>query len=32
MGHCATEQNNGMIVISQLNPYTLRFEATWETV
>ncbi|XP_012577952.1 PREDICTED: latrophilin-2 isoform X11 [Condylura cristata] len=28
----ATEQNNGMIVISQLNPYTLRFEATWETV
>ncbi|XP_039340107.1 adhesion G protein-coupled receptor L2 isoform X9 [Mauremys reevesii] len=27
----ATEQNNGMIVISQLNPYTLRFEATWET-
>uniref|UniRef100_A0A8C5P433 Adhesion G protein-coupled receptor L2 n=1 Tax=Jaculus jaculus TaxID=51337 RepID=A0A8C5P433_JACJA len=28
----ATEQNNGMIVLSQLNPYTLRFEATWETV
>ncbi|KAM3840860.1 adhesion G protein-coupled receptor L2 isoform 5-T5 [Vipera latastei] len=28
----ATEQNNGMIVISQLNPYTLRFEATWETI
>ncbi|KAF7202384.1 transcript variant X26 [Nothobranchius furzeri] len=27
----ATEQNNGMMVISQLNPYTLRFEATWET-
>ncbi|XP_075471798.1 adhesion G protein-coupled receptor L2 isoform X2 [Ascaphus truei] len=27
----ATEQNNGLIVISQLNPYTLRFEATWET-
>ncbi|KAM8930846.1 adhesion G protein-coupled receptor L2 isoform 2-T2 [Pelodytes ibericus] len=27
----ATEQNNGMIVISQLNPYTLRFESTWET-
>uniref|UniRef100_A0A8C8JX80 Adhesion G protein-coupled receptor L2-like n=1 Tax=Oncorhynchus tshawytscha TaxID=74940 RepID=A0A8C8JX80_ONCTS len=27
----ATEQNNGRIVISQLNPYTLRFEATWET-
>ncbi|KAM5148331.1 adhesion G protein-coupled receptor L2 isoform 3-T3 [Mantella aurantiaca] len=27
----ATEQNNGMIVISQLNPYTLRFEATFET-
>ncbi|XP_056121883.1 adhesion G protein-coupled receptor L2-like isoform X4 [Rhinichthys klamathensis goyatoka] len=28
----ATEQNNGRIVLSQLNPYTLRFEATWETV
>uniref|UniRef100_A0AAR2M3B4 Adhesion G protein-coupled receptor L2 n=1 Tax=Pygocentrus nattereri TaxID=42514 RepID=A0AAR2M3B4_PYGNA len=27
----ATEQNNGMMVLSQLNPYTLRFEATWET-
>ncbi|XP_036410875.1 adhesion G protein-coupled receptor L2-like isoform X4 [Megalops cyprinoides] len=27
----ATEHNNGMIVLSQLNPYTLRFEATWET-
>ncbi|KAJ0058705.1 hypothetical protein NL108_000400, partial [Boleophthalmus pectinirostris] len=27
----ATEQNNGRIVISQLNPYTLRFEATWDT-
>uniref|UniRef100_A0A8C9W3C6 Adhesion G protein-coupled receptor L2 n=1 Tax=Scleropages formosus TaxID=113540 RepID=A0A8C9W3C6_SCLFO len=27
----ATEQNNGMIVLSQLNPYTLRFDATWET-
>ncbi|XP_060900813.1 adhesion G protein-coupled receptor L2-like isoform X7 [Labrus mixtus] len=27
----ATEQNNGRIVVSQLNPYTLRFEATWET-
>ncbi|XP_056893878.1 adhesion G protein-coupled receptor L2 isoform X17 [Takifugu flavidus] len=27
----ATEQNNGMMVISQLNPYTLRFEATWDT-
>uniref|UniRef100_A0AAR2J757 Uncharacterized protein n=1 Tax=Pygocentrus nattereri TaxID=42514 RepID=A0AAR2J757_PYGNA len=27
----ATEQNNGRIVLSQLNPYTLRFEATWET-
>ncbi|XP_062869388.1 adhesion G protein-coupled receptor L2 isoform X2 [Trichomycterus rosablanca] len=26
-----TEQNNGMMVLSQLNPYTLRFEATWET-
>ncbi|XP_019734656.1 adhesion G protein-coupled receptor L2b.1 isoform X8 [Hippocampus comes] len=28
----ATEQNNGRIVVSQLNPYTLRFEATWDTV
>ncbi|XP_073706013.1 adhesion G protein-coupled receptor L2-like isoform X3 [Garra rufa] len=28
----ATEQNNGRIVLSQLNPYTLRFEATWDTV
>uniref|UniRef100_A0A8C0YRV7 Adhesion G protein-coupled receptor L2b, tandem duplicate 1 n=1 Tax=Cyprinus carpio carpio TaxID=630221 RepID=A0A8C0YRV7_CYPCA len=28
----ATEQNNGRIVLSQLNPYTLRFDATWETV
>ncbi|XP_016147683.1 adhesion G protein-coupled receptor L2-like [Sinocyclocheilus grahami] len=28
----ATEQNNGRIVLSQLNPYTLRFEVTWETV
>ncbi|XP_052404625.1 adhesion G protein-coupled receptor L2 isoform X2 [Carassius gibelio] len=28
----ATEQNNGRIVLSQLNPYTLRFETTWETV
>ncbi|XP_059420158.1 adhesion G protein-coupled receptor L2-like isoform X1 [Carassius carassius] len=28
----ATEQNNGRIVLSLLNPYTLRFEATWETV
>ncbi|XP_038159793.1 adhesion G protein-coupled receptor L2-like isoform X10 [Cyprinodon tularosa] len=27
----ATEQNNGRIVISQLNPYTLRFEGTWDT-
>lgn len=27
----ATEHNNGMMVISQLNPYTLRFEATWDT-
>ncbi|XP_066538201.1 adhesion G protein-coupled receptor L2-like isoform X4 [Hoplias malabaricus] len=27
----ATEQNNGRIVLSQLNPYTLRFEATWDT-
>ncbi|XP_060889661.1 adhesion G protein-coupled receptor L2 isoform X13 [Labrus mixtus] len=27
----ATEQNNGMMVISQLNPYTLRFDATWDT-
>ncbi|XP_046707213.1 adhesion G protein-coupled receptor L2-like isoform X2 [Silurus meridionalis] len=27
----ATEHNNGRIVVSQLNPYTLRFEATWET-
>ncbi|XP_055040393.1 adhesion G protein-coupled receptor L2 isoform X17 [Misgurnus anguillicaudatus] len=27
----ATEQNNGMMVLSQLNPYTLRFEATWDT-
>ncbi|GCB81304.1 hypothetical protein scyTo_0021814 [Scyliorhinus torazame] len=28
----ATEQNNGKLVVSQLNPYTLRFEGTWETV
>ncbi|XP_077412678.1 adhesion G protein-coupled receptor L2b.1 isoform X5 [Vanacampus margaritifer] len=27
----ATEQNNGRIVVSQLNPYTLRFESTWDT-
>ncbi|XP_059504131.1 adhesion G protein-coupled receptor L2 isoform X3 [Stegostoma tigrinum] len=27
----ATEQNNGMMVVSQLNPYTLRFEGTWYT-
>ncbi|XP_056277407.1 adhesion G protein-coupled receptor L2-like isoform X4 [Pseudoliparis swirei] len=27
----ATEQNNGRMVLSQLNPYTLRFEATWDT-
>ncbi|XP_078264259.1 adhesion G protein-coupled receptor L2 isoform X4 [Rhinoraja longicauda] len=27
----ATEQNNGMVVVSQLNPYTLRFEGTWDT-
>ncbi|XP_016391187.1 adhesion G protein-coupled receptor L3-like [Sinocyclocheilus rhinocerous] len=27
----ATEQNNGQIVISQLNPYTLRVEGTWDT-
>nr|XP_033771013.1 adhesion G protein-coupled receptor L3 isoform X10 [Geotrypetes seraphini] len=27
----ATEQNNGRIVISQLNPYTLRIEGTWDT-
>ncbi|KAG8454505.1 hypothetical protein GDO86_000936 [Hymenochirus boettgeri] len=28
----ATEQNNGKIVISQLNPYTLRIEGTWDTI
>ncbi|XP_042200620.1 adhesion G protein-coupled receptor L1 [Callorhinchus milii] len=27
----ATEQNNGRLVVSQLNPYTLRFEGTWDT-
>ncbi|KAJ8416449.1 hypothetical protein AAFF_G00357370 [Aldrovandia affinis] len=27
----ATEQNNGKMVISQLNPYTLRVEGTWDT-
>ncbi|XP_068089920.1 adhesion G protein-coupled receptor L3 isoform X3 [Hyperolius riggenbachi] len=27
----ATEQNNGKVVISQLNPYTLRIEGTWDT-
>uniref|UniRef100_A0A3B3RTQ3 Adhesion G protein-coupled receptor L3 n=1 Tax=Paramormyrops kingsleyae TaxID=1676925 RepID=A0A3B3RTQ3_9TELE len=27
----ATEQNNGKIVVSQLNPYTLRVEGTWDT-
>ncbi|KAM4807574.1 adhesion G protein-coupled receptor L3 [Rhinophrynus dorsalis] len=27
----ATEQNNGKIVISQLNPYTLRIEGSWDT-
>lgn len=27
----ATEQNNGRIVVSQLNPYTLRIEGSWET-
>nr|XP_014343826.1 PREDICTED: adhesion G protein-coupled receptor L1 [Latimeria chalumnae] len=27
----ATEANNGRLVVSQLNPYTLRFEGTWET-
>ncbi|XP_065105615.2 adhesion G protein-coupled receptor L3-like isoform X1 [Paramisgurnus dabryanus] len=27
----ATEQNNGQIVISQLNPYTLLVEGTWNT-
>ncbi|XP_019466885.1 LOW QUALITY PROTEIN: adhesion G protein-coupled receptor L1-like, partial [Meleagris gallopavo] len=27
----ATESNGGRLVVSQLNPYTLRFEGTWET-
>uniref|UniRef100_A0A3B3BIP4 Adhesion G protein-coupled receptor L1a n=1 Tax=Oryzias melastigma TaxID=30732 RepID=A0A3B3BIP4_ORYME len=27
----ATETNNGRLVVSQVNPYTLRFETTWET-
>ncbi|XP_035276222.1 adhesion G protein-coupled receptor L2-like isoform X4 [Anguilla anguilla] len=27
----ATEQNNGRVVLGLLNPYTLRFEATWDT-
>ncbi|KAM9819461.1 adhesion G protein-coupled receptor L3 isoform 11-T11 [Syngnathus typhle] len=27
----ATEQNNGRVVVSQLNPYTLRIEGSWET-
>ncbi|XP_062864946.1 adhesion G protein-coupled receptor L3-like [Trichomycterus rosablanca] len=27
----ATEQNSGRIVVSQLNPYTLRVEGTWDT-
>uniref|UniRef100_A0AAQ6IDX3 Adhesion G protein-coupled receptor L1a n=1 Tax=Anabas testudineus TaxID=64144 RepID=A0AAQ6IDX3_ANATE len=27
----ATEANNGRLVVSQVNPYTLRFEGTWDT-
>ncbi|XP_040270597.1 adhesion G protein-coupled receptor L1 isoform X1 [Bufo bufo] len=27
----ATEGNSGRLVITQLNPYTLRFEGTWDT-
>ncbi|XP_071264361.1 adhesion G protein-coupled receptor L3 isoform X2 [Salvelinus alpinus] len=27
----ATETNNGRIVVSQLNPYTLRVEGSWDT-
>ncbi|KAJ8273968.1 hypothetical protein COCON_G00085930 [Conger conger] len=27
----ATEQNDGRIVLGLLNPYTLRFEASWDT-
>ncbi|XP_061627350.1 adhesion G protein-coupled receptor L3 isoform X19 [Phyllopteryx taeniolatus] len=27
----ATEQNNGRVVVSQLNPYTLRIEGSWDT-
>ncbi|KAK0136660.1 Adhesion G protein-coupled receptor L1 [Merluccius polli] len=27
----STETNNGRIVVSQVNPYTLRFEGTWAT-
>ncbi|KAL1023888.1 hypothetical protein UPYG_G00048550 [Umbra pygmaea] len=27
----ATETNNGRIVVSQLNPYTLRIEGSWDT-
>uniref|UniRef100_A0A3Q3WD45 Uncharacterized protein n=1 Tax=Mola mola TaxID=94237 RepID=A0A3Q3WD45_MOLML len=27
----ATEANNGRLVVSQVNPYTLRFEGSWET-
>ncbi|XP_078448807.1 adhesion G protein-coupled receptor L2-like isoform X2 [Lampetra planeri] len=27
----ATEQNNGRVVVSHFNPYTLRVEASWET-
>ncbi|XP_077936735.1 adhesion G protein-coupled receptor L3 isoform X10 [Gasterosteus aculeatus] len=27
----ATEQNNGRMVVSQLNPYTLRIEGSWDT-
>ncbi|XP_062386988.1 adhesion G protein-coupled receptor L1 [Sardina pilchardus] len=27
----ATESNNGRLVVSQVNPYTLRFDGTWET-
>ncbi|XP_067106412.1 adhesion G protein-coupled receptor L3 [Osmerus mordax] len=27
----ATEQNNGRMVVSQLNPYTLRVEGSWDT-
>ncbi|XP_059409060.1 adhesion G protein-coupled receptor L1-like isoform X3 [Carassius carassius] len=27
----ATEANSGRLVVSQVNPYTLRFEGTWQT-